>query len=64
MKKALSKSKDYIPKIVAKLYNEGIKQSNYNKQDAIDILSNCVAPVFCIKILNRYESKIIKLLPL
>ncbi len=58
------KIKEYIPKIVAKLYNEGIKKSNYNKDDAINILNNCVAPVFCIKILNKYEKQIIKLLPL
>jgi hypothetical protein len=56
--------KEYIPKIVAKLYNEGIKKSNYQKSDAIDILNQCVAPVFCIKVLNKYEKQIIKLLPL
>ncbi len=57
------KTKDWINQIVAKLYNEGICQSDYSLQECKQILNNCVAPDFCINILIKHEEAIKKLLP-
>ena len=39
-------------KVRAKLKAEGVDYQDYNK--AIEVLSQCVAPVFCIKVYKDY----------
>ena len=51
--------------IAVKLSCDGCFKENYTKELAISILSNCVAPVFLIEILNEYEKSIVaKLKPM
>jgi hypothetical protein len=50
----------YIYRIASKLHVEGLTATNYTKNKAIQLTSNCVLPNFCKRIINNHSNEIIK----
>ena len=49
-----------IPRIVSKIFNEGVYKENYTVEKAIKALSNCAGSKYLTEILLEYENKIIE----
>lgn len=50
----------YIPRIISKIFQEGVYKENYTLENAKKALSGCVGAKVLTEILIEYESKIIE----
>jgi hypothetical protein len=63
MKKDMSKPETIWPAISGKLAADGMTRHNYTRERAEAILSRTVAPVYCKRVLEMYETEIVADLP-
>ena len=49
----------HIYRIAGLLKVEGLSTKNYTKKKAIQVTNNCVAPLFCSKLINNFSNHIL-----